>query len=152
LKIIVDQQEKKALTFEVKGLVSEIIVEHLPFGDYWCRKEDGQEMPVCFERKSISDLWGSFASKTRHRRFRDNIEKARKHDFTFILVIEGTLSEVYQGYPRSNFKGVSMVKLIFTLWVRYNLHPVFCSSREEMAKFIVETFEAKGREDMRGKK
>ena len=146
MKIIVDSREQAPLPFEVGGVITEVIVEGLPVGDYWMRFEDGREAEIVFERKSISDLWGTLTSKTNHERFRREIGRARDSDMSLILIIEGTLGDVCRGNPRSKFKGVSMLRLLFTMWVRYNLFPVFCKNRTEMMRFITETFEAYGRE------
>ena len=147
MKIIVDSREQAPLPFEVGGVITEVIVEGLPVGDYWMRFEDGREAEIVFERKSISDLWGTLTNKMNHARFRREIARARENGLALVLIIEGTLSDVYAGNPRSRFKGLSMVRLLFTMWVRYNLCPVFCKDRAEMVRFITETFEAYGREN-----
>ena len=145
--LLTDTREQAPLDFKVGGAVSSIRVEGLPFGDYWAETEWGECMKVCFERKSLADLWGTLTNADNHARFKREIERAKAEDFSFLLVIEGTFTGVLEGFGRSEFKGESMAKMLFTMWVRYNVYPVFCQSRKEMAKFIVETFEAYGREN-----
>jgi hypothetical protein len=52
---------------------------------------------------------------------------------------------VLEGYEHSNRQGDSIVKQLFMLWEKYNVMPVFCSSREEMAYYIIEFYSAIGR-------
>lgn len=100
-------------------------------------------MPVCFERKSIGDLFGTLTNG--HERFRKELDRAKENNFKIILIVEGTLSEVLAGYKHSSVKGSSILKTMFTLWMKYDLTPVFCPNRSEMKRFITETFEAIGR-------
>jgi len=61
------------------------------------------------------------------------------------LIIEGTLSEVNQGYEYSEIEGKSILKTIFTLLVRYGVYPVFCKDRREMVEFITHFYLAEER-------
>ena len=130
--------------------VSNVIVEGLPFADYWAEWEPGStaagfscEMPVVFERKSISDLFGTLTSG--YERFKRELERSKENNFKIILIIEGTLSEVLVGAPHSSVRGESIVKTMFTLWMKYDLVPVFCPNRSEMRRFMLETWSAIGR-------
>ena len=80
-----------------------------------------------------------------YSRFKKELDRAKENNCKIILLIEGSLSEIYGGYEHSEFSGPSMVKKLFTLWVKYDLVPVFCNNREEMKDIILETFEAIGR-------
>ena len=62
-----------------------------------------------------------------------------------ILGIEGTISMVANGTPYSEMDGVTLLKRLFTVWMRHGLQPVFCRDREELAWFIRHTYEAIGR-------
>ena len=139
----IDSREQTPLDFTVGGSVSRIDVTGLPFGDYWAAYETGQEMPVCFERKGISDLFGTLSGGM--ERFKRELERARDNNFKIILIVEGTLSEVIAGAKYSTVEGKSILKTMFTLWVKYDVVPVFCPNRSEMKRFILETFEAIGR-------
>ena len=145
MKILIDSREQAPLPFRVGGSISEVVVEGLPFADYWGETEWGEQMDVVFERKSLGDLWLTLANDENHKRFKREMERARKHGVTLILIIEGTYGEVEKGYRYSRFKGKSMIKLLFTMWVKYNLVTVFCDGRTEMKKYITSFFEARGR-------
>lgn len=141
--ITVDSREQRPLDFEVGGSVSRVIVDGLPFGDYWCSYENGKEMPIAYERKSISDLYGTLTSGM--ERFKRELVRASENKFKLILAIEGTLSEVLVGSPHSEVKGETIMKTIHTLWVKYDLVPQFWPNRSEMKRGMLETWEAVGR-------
>ena len=100
----------------------------------------GQRVPLVWERKNLSDLFGTMSSG--YPRFKRELLAAQDAGVQLVLGIEGTLTDVYAGIPYSDFSGDSCVKKLFTLWVRYGLRPVFCQSRAELAQVIVETFAA----------
>lgn len=118
-------------------------VEGLPFGDY-CVEHNGDRLPVCFERKSINDLFGTMGKG--YKRFKKEIMKAKEAKYIFILIIEGSLLDVWAGCNYSYLKGSSVVKKLFTLWARYDVIPVFCEDRRTCSKFVEETFYALDRE------
>ena len=70
-----------------------------------------------------------------------------------VLVIEATYTKVCKGYKYkklgrlipSAFDGLSMMKLLDTLAVKYDMEIWYCSSREEMALRIVGRFIAIGK-------
>ena len=55
------------------------------------------------------------------------------------------LTNILKGYKYSTIPGISIVKTIFTLWLKYNLIPVFCKDREEMQNFIIHYYWAEWR-------
>lgn len=142
MKIIIDSREQLPLHFN-DTYVTEVRTDCLPFGDYGCEYLNGYECPIVFERKSIPDLFGTLSKG--YERFKRELEKAKQADLKLILIIEGTLSDVYRGCEYSKRNPFSVVKQIFTLWVRYDLYPVFCKDRHEMSRFIIETYTALGR-------
>ena len=141
--LIVDSREQHPLEFTVDHILTEVVVEALPVGDYACRYTSGKMAPVVFERKSLGDLYGSMTGG--YRRFKRELLKARTLGTLLILGVEAPLSKVAEGYPHSDFSGESCLRKVFTLWVKYGLQPVFCRNREELAMFIRQTFEAIGR-------
>lgn len=145
-----DSREQLPLSFPIKPPVTAVIVDGLPFADYWCEWEPGSEkagynceMPLVYERKSISDLYGTLT--TGYERFKREIMKARENNFRIVLIVEGSISEVLAGTKYSKVEGKSILKTMFTLWVKYDVFPVFCNNREEMKRWILEGFEAIGR-------
>ena len=141
--ITIDSREQNPLNFTVGGSVSRVDISGVPFGDYWCSYESGEEMPICFERKSISDLFGTLTSG--HERFRRELQKAKDNGFKIILIVEGSISDVLAGASHSTVEGKTILKTMFTMWLKYDLVPVFCNNRAEMKRFILETFEGVGR-------
>jgi len=140
--ILQDTREQSPLFFSHK-FITNIEKMTLPVGDYGVRYEQGYVLPVVFERKSIGDLFGSLGKG--YKRFKNELLLAKELDLRLILIIEGAFSEVLKGYEQSTLSGLSIIKKIFTLWVRYNLIPVFCKDREECASFITEYYLAIGR-------
>lgn len=143
MQILVDTREQRPLDFQAYPLVTQVCPETLTVGDYAVRYTSGVVPPVRFERKSLGDLFSTMTSG--YPRFKREILRAQAAHLQLILMIEGTLTRVYQGFDRSQLAGESCVKKLFTLAVRYELYPVFCQSRGEMADFMVETFAALGR-------
>ena len=54
------------------------------------------------------------------------------------------------GVPQSMVDGLTIIRQMLTLWIKYDLMPVFCKDREEMSRFICEYYCAIGR--IKGKK
>lgn len=111
----------------------------LAFGDYTAIVH-GRPVPIIFERKGISDLFGTMTSG--YERFKREMERAEKSNMKLILIIEGSYSDVWEGIPQSKFDGKSMMKKLATLYVKYDLEYIFCESRRVMARRIVDTFSA----------
>ena len=84
-----------------------------------------------------------------YKRFRKELERAKSKDIKLILIIEGSLSKVLKGYSHSSIKGITVVKKLFTLWIKYDIVPVFCKNREEMSTYICEFYSAIGRKAIR---
>lgn len=146
MTILVDSREQLPLIF-THEYVTETIIMPLPCGDYSCQYKQGWQCPVVFERKTISDLFGTLGKD--YERFKREIEKAKELGIQMIIIIEGTLGEVLWGTPHSMRDGISVVRQLFTLWIKYNILPVFCKNRSEMAEYITHYFMAIGRKAMR---
>lgn len=144
--VLIDSREQRGLRFQTDAILTETRVVTLPVGDYGCEFIDGHRPPLIFERKGLHDLFGTMTRG--YPRFKRELMKAKDLNLRLILLIEGTMADVYAGVPQSSWDGDRCMQKIFTLWVRYGLQPVFCASRSEMTAFIVETFEGLGRERM----
>lgn len=141
--ILIDSNEQKKLKFDCDHILTEVRVEKLDHGDYACEYVGGILCPVMFERKGLNDLFSTLTSG--HVRFKKELRRAKEAEHKLILIIEGTVADVLNGVPHSRKEGISILRTILTMWVRYDLMPVFCTSRREMAMFIREFFEAVGR-------
>lgn len=111
----------------------------MPFADYWL-EVDGKEAPLMMERKGLGDLFGTMGQG--YDRFKVEMQKAKAMDCHLMLLIEGSIQDVWQGYEHSSISGDSMLKKLAMLRVRYDLEVHFFNSRREMARFIEEIYSA----------
>ena len=140
---MIDTREQAPLEFKVAGNVSKVETIGLLFGDYQGMLEDGTQIPIAFERKSAQDLYSTLTHG--HDRFKRELQRAKDAGHTLYLIIEGSLTEILDGVGYSKVEPSTLVKSLFTFKVKHGLHPVFCNDREEMVRYILETFEAFGR-------
>ena len=120
--------------------MSRIETVGLLFGDYQAMLEDGTPIPISFDRKTPQDLYATLTSG--NERFKREVERARKHNFTLYLIIEGSLSEIASGVGYSKVEPDTLIKTLFTFKVKYGVEPIFMNNRAEMKRYIIETFEA----------
>ena len=147
--IIQDTREQNPLIF-ISPEITEIKITKLIVGDYSAILADGYRSQTIFERKSIGDVFGTLTKD--YSRFKEEVLRAKDNGITLIIIIEGSLSKVLSGFKHSGVKGISIIKTLFTLWVRYGIHPVFCKDREEMTEFIIHYFAAEKRNHLATKK
>lgn len=148
MKIFTDTREQNTLEFKVGGDVSEVVRTKLPYGDYFGGWEDKAGnfvdfFPVAFERKSMGDLYGTLTSGM--ERFKREIERAKEDGFQLIIIVEGCFEEVRQGFKYSKAEGDSILKTLFTLWVKHDVPHIFCNDRKDMVRTILHMFSAVGR-------
>ena len=142
LLILSDSREQEPLVFDrIKG-VDKVEVIGLPFGDYTAMI-DGKQVPICFDRKSISDLYSTMTHG--YERWKKVMQKAKDAGHKLILITEGTYSDVKEGYSHSEFSGEAMIKKLHTLMIKYELDWWPCENRRVMASRIVDTFLAVAR-------
>ena len=146
--IKVDSREQLPLPWKVEGNVKSVLTVGLPFGDYWCafQDRDGKElneMPIVFERKGVEDLLSTMTSG--NERFQRELERANKVDCKLYVIVEGTLSDVIKAEGSRQVKPGQIIKTIFTFKVKYGLETIFCDGRQEMMRYMIETWEAFGR-------
>lgn len=149
MKIIIDTREQRPLEF-THAYISQTIKRKCEVGDYGCQLEDGYEIPIYFERKSIGDLFGTLSAG--YKRFKKEILHAKGSNLLLVLIIEGTLSKVSKGIESSQRCGDEVVQQLFTLLIRYKLPFICCKDREEMTRYITEFYLAYGREYIDRKK
>jgi len=137
MKILVDTREQLPLIFDI-----ETEVRKLDVGDYMA-EIDGKVVPISFERKGLGDLFGTMTSG--YDRFKAEMKRAADSKVKLILVIENSMADVLEGYSHSQFEGKSMLMKLAMLHVKYDLEYHFFNNRQEMARFIFETFDAVGR-------
>ena len=148
MKLVIDSREQKPLVFP-KLVGVETVVEGLGVGDYGAWHEVKGQMvrdTAVWERKGLGDLFSSFTSGY----LREKAKWSRAHvlGFTYLLAIEGTVSEVLAGHTywaggRSHTaqkSGLTMLKQLCTVQRKYGVSAHFFSSRSEMALYIQEYF------------
>jgi len=147
-----DSREQKYLDFNRFKHVLWQQIDCLPVGDYMAIINGGSPSFVYFERKSISDLWGTMASKN-YERFKREFNKSLELGIKLVLIIEGTISEVNKGFSyngrRSKFLGSSMTKKLETLRVKHGLEVVYCDGRTDMKRYIYERWLAEARLELK---
>lgn len=134
-----DSREQLELDFSGIEGVEKVEKVCLAYGDYTAIVH-GNPVPLVFERKGFADLWGTMTSG--YERFKKEMERAKVDNVKLILIIEGTYTDVWNGFERSQYDGGSMLKKLATLYTRYDLEYVFCESRRVMARRIADTFYA----------
>jgi ERCC4-type nuclease len=130
--------------------VDKVINLKLDFGDYACMFNDSSISSTVFERKSLGDLFGTMGKG--YKRFKKEIERCKETECKMVLIIEGSITTVLKGTKYSKLKGHSVLMKLFTLWHRYNVLPVFCKDRAEVVRFMIETWNAEGRDKIKEKK
>ena len=146
LTLVTDSREQKPLEFK-DGVFDEMVIRGVPVGDYWC-EIDGVEIPLCFERKGLGDLFGTMTKG--HKRFKHMLERAKEAELKVVLLIEESMSVVHEGYSykvggktvKSKFSGDAMLAKLATVYVKYDLEYHFFSNRREMARYIEDQFQA----------
>lgn len=130
--IITDTREQKPLWGN--------IFSKLEVGDY---SLDGYENEIAIERKSLPDLFHTLGQG--HKRFKNELERADKLKY-FAIVVEGTytqaLKKYFDGSVYSQMKGSLIVKIMFTLHIKYGINIFFCDGRAEAKKLIQSIFDA----------
>jgi ERCC4-type nuclease len=139
LIIIQDSREQLELDFSGIEGVEKVEKMGLAYGDYTAIVH-GKPCPIVFERKGFSDLWGTMTSG--YERYKREMKKAEADGVKLILIIEGSYTDVWNGFERSKFDGASMLKKLATLYVKYDHEYVFCESRRVMARRIVDVYSA----------
>lgn len=137
--MILVQDTREQLELDFKGIdgVEKVEKMTLPYGDYTAIVHE-RPVPIVFERKGLGDLFGTMTSG--YDRFKREMERAKESDMKLILIVEGSYTDVWNGFERSQFSGESMIKKLHMLQVRYDLETVYCESRRVMARYIVGLF------------
>jgi ERCC4-type nuclease len=145
MKIIVDTREQLPLEFH-HHYITEVIRRKCEVGDYGCQYENGEIPPIYFERKSISDLFGTLS--TGYKRFKKEIIKAKENKLILVIIIEGSLTKIIKGVDESQRSGDEVCQQLFTIMCRYQVPFICCKDRQEMTRWITEFYLAYGRENI----
>lgn len=116
----------------------------LETGDYSIRIA-GELAPIRIERKGVGDLFSSFSGDN-YRREKEKIERAKEGNLRYILAIESSCSELRKGYSytkrgvtyQSQKDGISQIRQIETISMKYGVEIRYCSGRDDMAFMVQE--------------
>lgn len=136
LTIFVDTREQQPLEFSAP-YIKETVRCKLDYGDYSCRAFD-RTCPVFFERKGLSDLFGTLGKGS--ARFREEIRRCFDDGYKLVIIIEKPLSVIKTGARHSTIPGTSIIRTLFTLSLKYNIDFVCCNTRAEMELYIREFY------------
>jgi ERCC4-type nuclease len=132
LKIIVDTREQNPLW------TNDITRTKLDVGDYSLER---LEKEIAIERKSLIDLFGTLGKG--HKRFKKELERSKNLKY-FAIVIEGNVSDInnkkFEGSYHSKIKGFVILKILFTIHLKYKIPIFFCKDRSESKLLIKELF------------
>jgi len=120
--ILCDSREQKPFTF--KRWEIEVQRGKLDVGDY---SMPGFEHRAAIERKEINDLVGCLQGENRDR-FERELSWARACDL-FVVVIEGSVSDLARGNYRSNMQPESALQSVAAFFTRYRIPFLFADSR-----------------------
>ena len=137
--IIEDTREQKALDFDTSGSVELVARHKLDYGDYSAHSQ-GKVCRVFFDRKGLGDLFGTLSKG--NERFKREIKRCVDDGNRLIIIVEAPLSKVLKGFSRSKIPGLTIVKTLFTLTVKYNVQCVFSKDRADMQHYIENYFSA----------
>ena len=132
--------------------VSKTIVRKMNFADYGAELEDNTILPIVFERKSCSDLYGTLGKG--NRRFKRELERCIEANFKMYLIIEGTFTKISKGHRYSKLKPHTLLRILGTMWDKYekNFQPIFCRDRTEMQNVILWRFFSAAKEHIKNTK
>ena len=148
MTLLTDTREQLPLTFPtLRGV--EVKVATLPVGDYGALHDIKGTMvqdTTVFERKNLGDAFSSFT--TGYLREKAKWTRAKAAGLTYLLAIEGTISEVLNGHTywaggqshQAKKDGLTLLKQLCTCQRKYGIQVMFFASRREMALYIQEYF------------
>lgn len=143
--ILYDTREQLPLEFKkVEGVSVEKAT--LAVGDYTARHKDGSMDRTVCERKSCADLFHSFTHQYENEKRK--IAMAYDLGLSYVLAIEGTVSEIAKGHTfwrdgrlqEAKKSGIAQVRQIMTIQRKYGIEVWWCRDRAEMAFKVQEFF------------
>jgi ERCC4-type nuclease len=135
--ILQDTREQAPLNFN-HPYITEVICKKLDCGDYGCQFTDGHTPPIYFERKSLVDLFGTLGKG--YKRFKREIQRAQESNISLIIAIEGSITKILNGTEYSTMEGISVLRRLITLEIKYGIRHKCFNSRDEMSLYIAEYY------------
>lgn len=140
--IVIDTREQDKLVFTNTSITT--VSECLDTGDY-AIKIGSILAPVRIERKSVADLFSSFSGDS-YLNEKAKIQRARDGGLRYILAIEASCSELRKGHQyfkrgewhKVEKDGLSQIRQIETISMRYQVELRYCNGRDDMAFMVQE--------------
>ncbi|MCI0560825.1 MAG: ERCC4 domain-containing protein [Nitrososphaera sp.] len=131
--IIQDSREKKPWCFSATGSIDNVEVAKLDTGDYSIK---GFEKSFMIERKaSVDELFVNLG--VQWARFEREMERAKPYKYKY-LVIEASLSQIYQGSNYSKMSGRFIMARLLYIMFKYGVVPLFIGKSQNTEMFIVQ--------------
>jgi len=146
--LFIDSREQRKLSFS-EEYIDNVVNCKLDFGDY-AAKIGEHRIPVVFERKSLTDLLGTLTNG--HERFKNEINRATCSNIRLVIIVEKTFSDIIKGSKHSKVSGLSIIRIMFTIMIKYGVPFVCCKNREEMSKYISEFYYSYSKEYLKNNK
>jgi ERCC4-type nuclease len=127
MNIVIDTREQLPYDFPY-----ETVVKKLHVGDYSIQHLEDN---IAIERKTLDDL---IACLTRDReRFKQCLQRGKGLNY-FAVVVEASLSDIVNGYYRSQAHPKSMLQSLMAFTTRYKV-PIFFAETREFGQLITES-------------
>jgi len=140
MKIVIDTREQEPLVFRKSKYVEGTVVKTLKTGDY---SIEGHENRIAFERKSLSDLYGTVGKG--HKRFQKELERARNMDYFAVIVEAPFHAALVKDFPEAKYtrlRGDVVIKILMTIKMKYGVDVIFAQDRGEASTIIRHIFRA----------
>ena len=135
--ILIDTREQMPLDFSA---IWQSANATLQVGDYTLRGHSSRGVVV--ERKSLSDLFGSFVGKRAWRDMARKLDLMGARYYRSALVVEATPEMVFNGptYGAAAVRGTRLFGRIVNECAANGVTPIFCATRSGAARAVVEFF------------
>ncbi|MEK7557083.1 MAG: ERCC4 domain-containing protein [Patescibacteria group bacterium] len=149
--LIQDSREQNGLKDVFPKVVGvEVLVETMVMADYTARhtlKNGTQQLDTAVIERKAEDLWTSFTGEN-YEREKAKWTRAHALGLTYIICVEGTVSEVLAGHTywkagevhEAKKSGLAQLRQLLSIQRRYGVQVQFFESRKAMALWIVEYF------------
>jgi len=136
VKILIDTREQNYIEFQDYEFVT------LSVGDY-TTKELRHKFVI--ERKSPQDLYGTLLKG--HKRFRNELKRAEARGIELVVMIECSkdafVKKIYPGSRYQLVPSTTLIKIIDTISVRYNIKFIWSKSRIHLKAQILKLLKEK---------
>ena len=135
--IQIDTREGNKIEFD-HPYIEGVIDKKLGEGDYQAIYRNQERSLYVFERKAKNDVFSTFGGDI--TRFRNEIIRSKENNIQLVIITECSFLSILKGYKYSTVKGLTIMRKLWTISIKYGIPLVFCNSREHMARYMAEFF------------